>query len=153
MSSYADASAAVNGEDTGSGYGLCCARGCTLPGVLSTSTQGPQQWYCRVHFGTPRADWDSITAHIANRRELFDLAYVLINGQKRANASSATRDRIRAMGRADLASGPAKTEYALGSEILQVIGRECRAPQQHMGVPKSSGTTWLDATQQEEIDT
>jgi hypothetical protein len=145
---YAEASAAVSGDAADSapgGWGMCAAAGCCLPGTMSASTQGPKDWWCRVHFGAPRGEHDSITAHIANRRSLFQLAYLLASGQKGANASSATRDRVRAMGRADLVGGPTMTEYTLGTQMLQALTKECRAPQKHMGVPSSArGASWID---------
>lgn len=151
MSAYADASAAVNGSEAG-GYGLCCANGCSLPGTMSTSTQGPKQWHCRLHFGAPRGDWDSITAHIANRRRLFEIAYRLVNDQAGGRPGRKVRDELRALGRPEFPQLGDITSYAMGSEMLQVLGRECRAPQQHMGTPKSAGPTWLDATQPEDRD-
>ena len=68
------------------------------------------------------------------------------------------RDRIKALGRADLLAGASKegtpTAYHLGVHMLRVLGDECRQPQEHMGTPKRAGqgTTWLDQTQPEETD-
>lgn len=153
MSAYAEASAAVSGNDT-SRDGLCAASGCCLPGTMSTSTQGPKDWWCRLHFGASRADHDSITAHIANRRRLFQIAYQLVNDTPGAGPDRKIRDELRALGRPEFARLGDVSAYAMGSHMLQTLGRECRAPQAHMGTPKPAGqgTTWLDASTPQEID-
>jgi hypothetical protein len=153
---YAQASAAVSGDtDVPGTYGMCAANGCCLLGAMSTSTQGTTDWYCFLHFGAPRAERDDITARIHNRRDLFKAAFWLINRTKGGAAPDKAESRIKAMGRADLLTLPAgtrKTAYALGNHMLQVLGKECRAPQQHMGVPKSAaqGASWIDSDEKEE---
>lgn len=157
MSSYAEASAAVGGNESG-GYGVCAAFGCCLPGTMSASTQGGKDWHCRLHFGAPRAEFDAISARAQNRKALFTAAYWLVNRPKGDTVSRKVLDRIEALGRADLLAGAAKegppTAYHLGVHMLRVLGDECRQPQEHMGTPKRAGqgTTWLDQTQPEETD-
>lgn len=145
---YAEASAAASGADHHPGaYGMCAANGCCLPGTMSASTQGTNDWLCRLHFGAPRSEHDAITARIHNRADLFKAAFWLINRGTGEHLSSKIKDRIRAMGRADLVTFKGMQScYGLGNNILQVLGKECREPQQHMGVPKSAaqGATWID---------
>lgn len=79
MSNYSQASAGVSGSgDAGrkgdgylQGHGMCSAPGCKLAGSLTTSTQGGSDsspWFCRLHFGKPKGQWDRIT-NLANNRE------------------------------------------------------------------------------------
>ncbi|OZI59927.1 hypothetical protein [Bordetella genomosp. 11] len=153
---YAEASAAVSGEtDVPGTYGMCAANGCCLPGTMSSSTQGPKDWHCRLHFGAPRAEWDDITARIHNRRDLFKAALWLVNRAKGNAVSDKAESRIKAMGRAELLTGADgkahRTAYALGNHMLQVLGRECRAPQKNMGVPSATlGTSWIDTDEEKE---
>lgn len=155
MNSYAEASAAVNGNEPG-GYGLCAAFGCCLPGTLTMSTQGGKDWYCRLHFGAPRSEFDDISARAQNRKALFTAAYWLVNRPKGDTVNRKVRDRIKALGRADLLekvpSARGVTAYHLGVHMLRVLGDECRQPQAHMGTPKPAGQgpTWLDQSQPEE---
>ncbi|RSE90761.1 hypothetical protein [Achromobacter aegrifaciens] len=155
MNSYAEASAAASGHEPG-GDGLCAAFGCCLPGTLTMSTQGAQDWHCRLHFGAPRAEFDDISARIQNRKALFTAAYWLVNRAKGDAVASKVLDRIKALGRADIvdafAKGDKQTAYHLGTLLLRVLGDECRMPQAHMGTPKPAGqgTTWLDQSQPEE---
>lgn len=157
MSSYAEASAAVGGTEP-QPHGVCAAFGCCLPGSMSSSTQGTQTWYCRLHFGAPRGEWDDISARAQNRKALFTAAYWLLNRPHGHNADRKIGDRIRALGRNDLLEARNKaggcTCYALGAHMLQVLGKECRAPQQDMGTPKSptQGPTWIDQSQPEEAN-
>ena len=157
MNSYAEASAAVGGNEPG-GYGLCAAFGCCLPGTLTMSTQGGKEWHCRLHFGAPRSEFDDISARAQNRKNLFMAAYWLVNRPKGDTVSRKVLDRIEALGRADLLAGAAKAEkptaYHLGVHMLRVLGDECRQPQAHMGTPKSAGQgpTWLDQNQPEEAE-
>lgn len=157
MTSYAEASAAASGNEN-RGYGLCAAFGCCLPGTLTMSTQGAQDWHCRLHFGAPRSEFDDISARAQNRKNLFMAAYWLVNRPKGDSVSRKVLDRIEALGRADLLASAAKSEkltaYHLGAHMLRVLGDECRQPQEHMGTPKRAGqgTTWLDQTQPEETD-
>lgn len=157
MSAYAEASAAVGGNESG-GYGLCAAFGCCLPGTMTASTQGGKDWHCRLHFGAPRSEFDDISARVQNRKALFTAAYWLVNRPKGDTVTSKVRDRIKALGRADLLekvpSVRGVTAYHLGVHMLRVLGDECRQPQEHMGTPKRAGqgTTWLDQTQPQEAD-
>lgn len=157
MSSYAEASAAVGGNESG-GYGVCAAFGCCLPGTMSASTQGGKDWHCRLHFGAPRSEFDDISARVQNRKALFTAAYWLVNRAKGDAVASKVLDRIKALGRADIVDAFAKadkqTAYHLGVHMLRVLGDECRQPQAHMGTPKPAGqgTTWLDQNQPEEVD-
>jgi hypothetical protein len=156
MNAYAQASAAVSGDtDVPGTYGMCAANGCCLLGTMSASTQGPKDWWCRLHFGAPRREHDDITARIHNRRDLFKAAMWLASRGSGAETTEKVRARIRAMGRADLLTVGGigfRTANRLGSHMLQVLGRECRAPQQHMGVPKNAaqGASWIDSDQKEE---
>jgi len=154
---YAEASAAASGQgDHAGAYGLCASPGCCLPGTLSGSTQGPSEWWCRLHFGARRAEHGDITARIHNRADAFKAALWLANRHKGEAVTEKVTARIRAMGRADLVAGIAPggkaTAYSLGSHMLLVLGRECRAPQQHMGTPKSAtaGASWIDTDEKEE---
>lgn len=155
MTSYAEASAAASGHES-QAYGLCAAFGCCLPGTLTMSTQGAQDWHCRLHFGAPRAEFDDISARAQNRKALFTAAYWLVNRAKGDQVSSKVLDRIKALGRADIVDAFAKAEkptaYHLGVHMLRVLGDECRQPQAHMGTPKPAGQgpTWLDQSQPEE---
>lgn len=157
MSAYAEASAAVGGNESG-GYGICAAFGCCLPGTMTASTQGGKDWHCRLHFGAPRSEFDDISARAQNRKALFTAAYWLVNRPKGEAVSPRVLDRIEALGRADLLGGAAMvnkpTSYHLGVHMLRVLGDECRQPQEHMGTPKRAGQgkTWLDQTQPEEIE-
>ncbi|CUJ00873.1 hypothetical protein [Achromobacter aegrifaciens] len=156
MNSYAEASAAVGGNETG-GYGLCAAFGCCLPGTLTMSTQGAQDWHCRLHFGAPRSEFDDISARVQNRKALFTAAYWLVNRAKGDLVASKVMDRIKALGRTDIVDSFAKAEkptaYHLGVHMLRVLGDECRQPQAHMGTPsKGQASTWLDQNQPEEAD-
>jgi hypothetical protein len=154
---YAEASAAVSGDTNVPGtYGMCAANGCCLPGTMGASTGGPKDWYCRLHFGAPRAEHDDITARIHNRRDLFKAALWLINRPKGSAAPDKAESRIKAMGRPELLIGadgkPHRTAYALGNHMLQLLGKECRAPQKHMGVPSAvRGTSWIDSDHEEEV--
>lgn len=155
MNSYAEASASVQGDgDSGQAWGMCAARGCCLPGALSTSTQGPKDWWCRVHFGAPAGERDAITAMISNRRELYLTALQLLQPQPLGADTKSLRDRVRSL-RPELLKQAHDREAHLGTYILRVLDNECRAPQQHMGVPKSpsQGTTWIDSSLPEEFDT
>lgn len=78
MSTYAEASAAVSGEDDAR-HGMCAAPGCCLSGALTASTAGSKTWWCTVHFQLPHAEHDAATALIANRRELWKIARQLID--------------------------------------------------------------------------
>lgn len=149
-SAYAKASAAVNGNDTKTN-GMCCANGCTLGGSMTGSTSGSDQWYCRFHFGESASKHDGISTRMANRGDLFKIAEWLTNRQKGATPTSETLDRIRAQ-RPDLVINPKQTSYSLGQYILQVLGRECRDPQAHMGTPKpvNHGASWLDGDNENE---
>ncbi|MFY1969588.1 hypothetical protein ACOTHT_30780 [Achromobacter xylosoxidans] len=157
MSSYAEASAAVGGNESG-GYGVCAAFGCCLPGSMSASTQGGKDWHCRLHFGAPRSEFDDISARVQNRKALFTAAYWLVNRPKGDTVSRKVLERIEALGRADIIFAATKadklTAYHLGVHMLRVLGDECRQPQEHMGTPKRAGqgTTWLDQNQPEETD-
>lgn len=156
MNSYAEASAAASGNEN-RGYGLCAAFGCCLPGTLTMSTQGAQDWHCRLHFGAPRSEFDDISARAQNRKALFTAAYWLVNRPKGDTVSSKVLDRIKALGRPDIVDAFAKadkpTAYHLGVHMLRVLGDECRQPQAHMGTPaKTPTTTWLDQNQTEEAE-
>lgn len=155
MSAYAEAAKAVNGqhggEEAAPAYGQCAAPGCFMPGTMTSSTAGTDRWLCRLHFGAPRGQHDDITAHANNRRELFKLALAFTRMGTGEHASSKDRDKVRALGRKDLVNGPDATAYALGLHMLQILSRECRAPQAHMGVPSKS-TNWVDAAQIQESD-
>ncbi|WP_445656845.1 hypothetical protein [Achromobacter sp. NCFB-sbj8-Ac1-l] len=157
MSAYAEASAAVGGNESG-GYGICAAFGCCLPGTMTASTQGTKDWHCRLHFGAPRSEFDDISARAQNRKALFTAAYWLVNRPKGDTVSRKVLDRIEALGRADILASAAKAErltaYHLGAHMLRVLGDECRQPQAHMGTPKPAGqgSTWLDHNQPEEAD-
>ena len=141
---YADESASVAGKQPGTN-GLCCAPGCQLSGALSTSTSGGQQWYCRVHFGTPASDHNGITTRINSRVILYRIAGWLSNRAPSSQVSDKTRDRIRALGRRELLT-PIKpatswTAYGLASHIFAVLDAECRTPQAHMGAPRPTTET------------
>ena len=156
MNSYAEASAAASGQEP-QAYGLCAAYGCCLPGTLTMSTQGAQDWHCRLHFGAPRAEFDDISARAQNRKSLFTAAYWLVNRPKGDSVSRKVLDRIEALGRADILASAAKAEkltaYHLGAHMLRVLGDECRQPQAHMGTPsKGQAPTWLDQNQPEEAE-
>lgn len=151
MNAYAEAAAGVRGATVEASNGLCAASGCCLPGTMSLSTHGTKEWWCRVHFQTPRPDHDGITARISNRAELFGIALVLVNEGWAERVDQTTRKKLHALGRPEFPGLGDVTAYAMGSHMLEVLGKECRAPQAHMGVP-SSGTTWVDAATPEEID-
>jgi len=154
MSAYADAAAAVSGNEPDR-PGQCAASGCCLPGVMSTSTQGPKEWWCRLHFGAPRAEHDDITARAANRKQLLAAALRLTTLGTGEAIPAKAREHITALGRAELLTPPDTarrwTAHALGSHMLEVLGRECRTPQQTMA-PPSAARNWVDASQPEEID-
>lgn len=153
MSAYADAATGVHGTDSQERpRGACAAPGCCLPGSMSTSTQGPSAWWCRVHFGAPASEHASITAHIANRRDLFRIACELINESPGVGTPSKARDQLRALGRPEFPQLGDITAHAMGAAILQVLSRECRTPQSDMGIPKPAGPSWLDAAQPEETE-
>lgn len=155
MNSYAEASAAASGNEP-QAYGLCAAFGCCLPGTLTMSTQGAQDWHCRLHFGAPRSEFDDISARAQNRKALFTAAYWPVNRPKGDSVSRKVLGRIEALGRADILASAAKAEkltaYHLGAHMLRVLGDECRQPQAHMGTPKPAGPTWLDQNQTEEAE-
>lgn len=144
---YADESASVSGGAPGT-YGLCCATGCQLPGTMSTSTSGSQQWYCRVHFGAPASDHNDITARINNRVVLYRIAGWLSNRAPVGQVTEKTRERIRALGRQELLTplkpGTPWSCYGLASHIFAVLDEECRQPQAHMGAPAAKKTNSID---------
>ncbi|MGQ4204172.1 hypothetical protein ACUALW_24725 [Bordetella bronchiseptica] len=144
MSSYAEASAAVGGNESG-GYGVCAAFGCCLPGTMSSSTQGGKDWHCRLHFGAPRSEFDDISARVQNRKALFLAAYWLVNRSKGDTVSRKVRDRIKALGRADLLGNGPATCRSLGARMLRILGDECRKPQQDIAdptQPKAKADSW-----------
>lgn len=141
---YAEESASVSGSAAGT-YGLCCASGCQLPGAMSTSTSGSQQWYCRVHFGAPISDHNDITARINNRVILYRIAGWLSNRAPTGAVTEKTKERIRALGRKELLNpvkpGAGISSYGLASHIFAVMDAECRTPQAHMGTPAPKNAT------------
>lgn len=142
---YAEDAAAVSGREAP--YGQCNAKGCTMPGSLSASTTGGSgQWYCRVHFGMPVSLFDSITARIANRRELYRIAIELSNDQ---STSEKVREQIRALGRKEFLNNEpgvgAPSAFTVARRIYVALDAECRMPQAHMGAPAPGGAAnWLD---------
>jgi hypothetical protein len=152
MSSYAEASAAVSGEDD-SRHGMCAAPGCCLPGVLTTSTTGSKNWWCTVHFQLPHAEHDAATALIANRKELWHIARQLTNPERTGTDLATLRARVKVL-RPDLIQTAHEKRWDLASHMIAVLFRECRTPQAHMGTPKqgAADTSWLDASRPEELD-
>jgi hypothetical protein len=147
--SYADEAAAVSGKASAGTYGLCCANGCPLAGSLTTSTNGSDKWFCRVHFGTPYSEHDGITARINNRLDLYRIADDLSNYTQGAAADQKIRAQIKALGRRELlqptSPGRPFTAQGLAGFIFSVLDKECRMPQAHMGVPEQAGaTSWVD---------
>lgn len=152
MSTYAEASAAVSGEDDAR-HGMCAAPGCCLSGALTTSTTGSKTWWCTVHFQLPHAEHDAATALIANRRELWKIARQLIDPARKDVDPAALRARVKVL-RPDLMPQKDMGSYALGHHLIAVLFRECRTPQSHMGAPKQgpAGASWMDASYPEEMD-
>jgi len=150
---YAEASAAVSGDEAPEapgGWGMCAAPGCCLPGTMSTSTQGPKDWWCRVHFGAPRGEHASITAHISNRRALFRLAMDLLNPDVTSADLQKLRDQVKAL-RPEILTGAHDRQWHLGAYMLQVLTKECRAPQKDMGVPNGGrAASWIDTVEEKE---
>lgn len=145
MTTYAEA---ATGGKPPRASGVCACSGCCMPGTMTSSTTGTHDWYCRLHFGAPSTEWDSITARAANRRGLLAIALDLSRCPPGHTVKSADQDRIRTLRRPDLLAAGIKTARALGAHMLRVLTQECRAPQSHIETRQSS-TSWLDAAHPE----
>lgn len=130
--SYAEASAAVTRhQNPVQGYGMCCVRGCMLPGSIADTTTGVSDWYCHLHHGTAYAEQAGITARMHNRRSLFILAGRLkaaLPGQPVPDSVIPWLRRHNRNDFADAASGNV-TAQALGALMLRVLGDECASTQ------------------------
>lgn len=118
----------------------CCASGCPLPGSISTSTNGADEWLCQFHFGAPYSDYAMISAGLNNRIGLLSQAMKFINaptGTSFLNDQGKPRqdivDMLTRHGQPDLIDNmPAKAPkfiHTLGATILATIGREVQARQ------------------------
>lgn len=141
--SYADEAAAVTGHhQPAQGYGMCCVRGCMLPGSIADSTTGTADWFCHLHHGTAYAEQAGITARMQNRRNLFVLAGRLKAALPGQPIPENVVPWLRRHGRNDFAdaisrAGQRRTAQALGTMMLRALVDECAAPQQRFADPDS----------------
>lgn len=145
--SYAEEAAAVSGmsEDERQALGLCCARGCSLPGSINDATQGSPDWFCRVHHGAAYSEQSGITGRIANRRNLYTLALRLSNAPVALLVPPKTQEWMREKGRGDVLDRVAKewplTCRRVAYALFSVLDFECRDPQQRVPVDKPKTAT------------
>lgn len=64
---------------------MCCAYGCPLLGVMSTSTSGGNEWWCSLHFGKDAGQMQRLTVEM-NRREW--LSHTITDLRKNYDAES-----------------------------------------------------------------
>lgn len=50
----------------------CCAFGCPMPGAMTQSTVGTNEWFCWLHFGKESVHWQAITSEINRLSWLAD---------------------------------------------------------------------------------
>lgn len=156
MTTYAEAAAGVNRQQSSHSHGSpvpmvsdgsCSASGCPMPGTLSTSTNGTDEWLCSWHFGAPYGEYGAITARIANRMGIIRQAIRMANSAP-GNSFMTTDDQGNDVVRADLVALLQKYGYAnildnlpptmkrcnrnLGSALLSALGREIRSPEQRL---------------------
>lgn len=155
--SYADEAAAVSGQapqhQPMQGYGMCCVRGCFLPGCIADSTTGSSDWFCHLHHGMPYAEQPGITARMHNRRNLLILAARLKNSHPGQELPDNVIPWLHRQNRSDIVTAygelPRKTARALGALMQRVLGDECATPQARIADPtqksKAARESWHKA--------
>lgn len=152
--SYAEEAAAVSGmsEDERQARGMCCVRGCPLPGGIADGTLGSRDWFCRVHHGAAYSEQAGMTNRIANRRSLYTLAVRLSNAPVALLVPPPTLAWLVARGREQIAltvdqNGPL-TCRRLAAALFSAVDFECRDPQERVPVdqPKTVAPQPFDFT-------
>lgn len=121
-------------------HGACNVDGCPLPGSLSASTSGTNEWTCRLHFGAP-----SSMRHIISQRavERFDLLRTAHRLAVRAPGDAIPHEALQAVaveGRPELLAEQV-TCQAAARHMFGILEREIKTPQQQ---PQVSPAMWGD---------
>lgn len=126
---YAKASQQASYSGIERPHGACFIDGCPLPGSLTASTSGTNDWTCRLHFGAPSAMRAMITQGSIERFDLLRTAHRLA---VRAPGDSIPHEALQAVaveGRPELLEGQT-TCQAAARHMFGILEREIKTPQQ-----------------------
>jgi hypothetical protein len=115
----------------------CAAYGCPMPGSMSSSTGGTNEWFCRVHFGRNPGSWQHITAEL-NR--LGWLVHAVVT-MRRDYGSVAWPETFTAATKAMRAAQRGDLTHAKGETVADWLKRLDAALEQG-SVPQNSTPTY-----------
>ena len=129
---YAEAVNSAGYGDQARPRGACHCAGCPMPGSLTTSTSGTQEWFCRLHFGAPAALWNDISARASNRADLLGAvheAFQLAAGETRVPNS--LLKALAVAKRQNLLTDlpPGSTSWVIARHVFGVLEHEIKHPE------------------------
>lgn len=126
----------------------CAAHGCPMPGSVTSSTSGTQQWFCHFHYNRDAIAWQKVTAEL-NRMAWLVAACNAIRAKQCSDDWPATyrtiQNEMRQHQRSDLLYGDAdKGIRAWLHRLDGELAKACSSHQQReiVTTPTEKSDSW-----------